>query len=216
MDKISEKDYMRCVIPWHLPFYLAAPVPCSLTCVLLCCASSRNHGHTELCEDSSAPLSPLTMGKRQARMLKRSLSVCPLAETKLQKKLLLNQKGDKGGFSLVYGVLVDSMSLWFCNNYSISLSWIFVWFSHTLEGLWGGKKCSSGAPVGNSLSESGAGTAYEERHWVKADMSKISLSKQKERLLVVSLTSELVIVNYCMLFFPPQGLTYAFGRIFFQ
>lgn len=86
---------MRCVIPWHLPFYLAAPVPCSLTCVLLCCASSRNHGHTELCEDSSAPLSPLTMGKRQARMLKRSLSVCPLAETKLQKKLLLNQKGDK-------------------------------------------------------------------------------------------------------------------------
>jgi len=47
-------------------------------------------------------------------------------------------------------------------------------------------------------------------------MSKISLSKEKEKLLIVSLTSELIIINYHGLIFSPQGLTYAFGRVFFQ
>lgn len=120
------------------------------------------------------------MGKRQARgMLKGSLSVCPLAETKLQKKLLLNQKGDKdrnqhqhfsqehpGAFLLcMVSSLIQCLSDFvIIIPYLCPESLYDSVIPDALEGLWGGKKCSSGAPVGNSLTESGAGTAHEERH----------------------------------------------------
>lgn len=142
MEKISEKDYTRCVTPRHLPSHLTAPMLCSPACQcpsVLCplekpwthravwglqCTSITSDDGEEMVwklkegwggvfEDDVLncsttvpfPCSHMVFWDKEkaqcwpARGMFRgrfSLSVCPLSETTLQKKLRLNQKGHKG------------------------------------------------------------------------------------------------------------------------